>query len=48
MIIIKRGNQVIIPRGNTVIEENDILVLNDCKAIHSGRFNTEDDGRSGT
>lgn len=33
VIIIKRGDQVIIPRGNTVIEENDILVLNATNAI---------------
>ncbi|MEG2000267.1 MAG: potassium/proton antiporter [Evtepia sp.] len=28
IIMMKRGDHIIIPRGNTVIEENDILVLN--------------------
>lgn len=28
IIMIKRGDRVIIPSGNTVIEENDILILN--------------------
>lgn len=31
VIMIKRGEHIIIPRGNTIIEENDILVLNASK-----------------
>lgn len=32
VIMIKRGEHIIVPRGNTVIEENDVLVLNASEA----------------
>ena len=31
IILIKRGNNVIIPKGDTTIHENDVLVINDTK-----------------
>ena len=28
IVLIKRGNRAIIPRGNTVIHKNDVMVIN--------------------
>jgi cell volume regulation protein A len=29
IVLIKRGEESIIPRGNTVLKENDIMVINE-------------------
>ena len=34
IIMIRRRGKIIIPKGNTVIKNNDILVIND-SAVHS-------------
>lgn len=37
IILIKRNNRVIIPHGNTVIKENDVLIINKTQKVKSAR-----------